>query len=171
MPKQSPDAANIVEVTFRRSGLAGHSAPLRRFTVAILDGAIKAAGWHGVTLSVLYCDRPEIRRLNREFRGIDEETDVLSFPAFEDPADMIFEANCHHGDLAICLPYTADHANEAGRDLTEEVALLLVHGYLHLLGHDHDTAAKKKKMWKETADILKNLKSIPRPLLALKKDS
>lgn len=169
MTHPSPAPGNQIDVVLRRSGVLGGVAPLRRFTVAILDGAIRASGWQDASVSVLYCDRREIRRLNAEFRGFDEETDVLSFPAVDDPEELVGVPEPHLGDLAICLPYTAHGAEEAGRDLDEEVALLLVHGFLHLLGHDHDTAPKKKKMWRRTDEILKALAAIPRPRLELKK--
>ena len=71
-----------------------------------------------------------MRRLNREFRRIDRSTDVLSFPA-ELPGLL--------GDVAIDVPYAARQARRRGHGLDREVQLLLVHGVLHLLGHDHET--------------------------------
>jgi len=71
-----------------------------------------------------------MRRLNREFRKIDRPTDVLSFPA---------EAPAFLGDVAIDVPYAARQARKRGHALDREVQLLLAHGVLHLLGHDHET--------------------------------
>ncbi len=71
-----------------------------------------------------------MRRLNREFRKIDRPTDVLSFPA--DVPGLL-------GDVAIDVPYAARQARRRGHALDREVQLLLVHGVLHLLGHDHET--------------------------------
>jgi len=71
-----------------------------------------------------------MRRLNREFRRIDRPTDVLSFPA-DGPGFL--------GDVAIDVPYAGRQARKRGHALDREVQLLLAHGVLHLLGHDHET--------------------------------
>ncbi len=80
-------------------------------------------------VSVLLCGDARMRRLNREFRKIDRPTDVLSFPA----GDPVFL-----GDVAIDVPYAARQAGRRGHSLDREVQLLLAHGVLHLLGHDHE---------------------------------
>jgi len=71
-----------------------------------------------------------MRRLNRTFRAIDRPTDVLSFPSGE---------SGFLGDLAIDVPYAARQARARGHALDREVKVLLAHGVLHLLGHDHET--------------------------------
>lgn len=71
-----------------------------------------------------------MRRLNREYRKVDRPTDVLSFPS-EDPVFL--------GDVAVDVPYAARQARRRGHSLDREVQLLLAHGVLHLLGHDHET--------------------------------
>ena len=71
-----------------------------------------------------------MRRLNREFREIDRPTDVLSFPTGE-PGFL--------GDIAVDAPYAARQAARRRHSLDREVKLLLTHGILHLLGHDHET--------------------------------
>jgi probable rRNA maturation factor len=165
-PKQ-----NQIDVVIRRSGLrAGQSGALRTFTQRVLNTAVAASPLPHCTLAVLFCDRAEIRRLNLEFRGLDEETDVLSFPATEDPLAELKTPPAYAGDLAVCLPYTAHGAAEAGRHFVDEVALLLVHGWLHLIGYDHDTAPKKKAMWKETERILALLDRSQFPNLACRED-
>ena len=87
-----------------------------------------AAPRRGAGVSVLLCGDARMRRLNREFRKIDRPTDVLSFPA--DVPGLL-------GDVAIDVPYAARQARRRGHALDREVQLLLVHGVLHLLGHDH----------------------------------
>lgn len=89
-----------------------------------------AAPRRAASVSVLLCGDARMRRLNREFRSIDRPTDVLSFPA-ELPGLL--------GDIAIGVPYAARQARQRGHGLDREVQLLLVHGVLHLLGHDHET--------------------------------
>jgi probable rRNA maturation factor len=74
-----------------------------------------------------------VRRLNREFRGKDKATDVLSFPGEESPEGR------HLGDIVISVPTAERQARERGALLEEEVKLLLLHGVLHCLGHDHET--------------------------------
>lgn len=78
-----------------------------------------------------------MQALNRDWRGKDRTTDVLSFPqlaagAFAAPPDA-----AHWGDLVVCMPQAARQAARYGATLDEEVCRLLIHGVLHLLGHDH----------------------------------
>jgi probable rRNA maturation factor len=83
-------------------------------------------------VSVLLSDDRTLRRLNREFRGKDKATDVLSFPV---DGKM---ARGHAGDLAISLETAARQAREQGHSLRDEVRVLLLHGILHLAGMDHE---------------------------------
>ena len=95
------------------------------------EAILAAAAPRGrAAVSVLLCGDARMRRLNREFRKIDRPTDVLSFPA-GDPAFL--------GDVAVDVPYAARQAGRRGHSLEREVKLLLAHGVLHLLGHDHET--------------------------------
>jgi probable rRNA maturation factor len=84
-------------------------------------------------VDVLLADDRTLRRLNREFRGKDKATDVLSFPA---AAEMSGELA---GDLAISVETAARQAREYGHSLRDEVRVLLLHGLLHLSGMDHET--------------------------------
>ena len=74
-----------------------------------------------------------VRRLNRDFRGQDKTTDVLSFPGDESPEGR------HLGDIVISVPTAERQAAGRGAVLEQEVKLLLLHGVLHCLGHDHET--------------------------------
>ncbi len=94
--------------------------------------AQKAAGLQGEVDVLLAGDRT-LRRLNREFRGKDKATDVLSFPCLAETAGE------HAGDLAISLDTAQRQAREHGHRLRDEVRVLLLHGVLHLLGMDHET--------------------------------
>ena len=86
----------------------------------------------GGNVDVLLADDRELRRLNRQFRGKNKATDVLSFPA---PVEM---AEVHAGDLAISVETAARQAAEHGLTLRDEVRILLLHGVLHLAGFDHE---------------------------------
>lgn len=81
-----------------------------------------------------------MRRLNREWRGVDRPTDVLSFPSGPDPSRPLrpLPPGGFLGDLAISIPYAARQARRRGHSTAREVQILLAHGLLHLLGYDHE---------------------------------
>jgi probable rRNA maturation factor len=96
----------------------------------------------------------EIQQLNRNYLGNDAPTDVLSFPVpFDDPET----GKPYLGDIVISLPTAIRQANSAGHPPEEEIKLLLVHGILHLLGHDHATPEEKSAMWALQDKILTQL--------------
>ncbi|HUE99276.1 MAG TPA: rRNA maturation RNase YbeY [Anaerolineales bacterium] len=105
-------------------------------------------------LSIVLTDDTRLHELNRDYLGIDAPTDVLSFPASEtDP-----ETGAHYvGDILISVPRAQAQAEVAGHPLEWEVQLLVVHGVLHLLGHDHAQSEAKARMWKAQAEILEEL--------------
>jgi probable rRNA maturation factor len=105
-------------------------------------------------LTIAITDDDALQRLNRQFLGHDQPTDVLSFPAEET------EQTPHYfGDVVISFPRAYAQA-EAGRHPVEaEIQLLIVHGVLHLLGHDHARPQEKARMWAAQAEILRQLKS------------
>lgn len=131
----------VEEPAWRRT--AGDLAPLlRRATRLALARA------HGTgSLTILLTDDEALRRLNREFRGLDRPTNVLSFPAPANPEAYL-------GDIAIAHGVTAREACEAGKSLADHAAHLAVHGVLHLLGYDHETMAGAKIMEPLEAAIL-----------------
>lgn len=98
-----------------------------------LEAAAAEVGASG-EVSVLFTDDAEIRDLNRQWRGKDKATDVLSFPS--DGPDIPGQP-AFLGDIAVALETTRDDAERMGRPLDAHVSHLLVHGFLHLLGHDH----------------------------------
>jgi probable rRNA maturation factor len=86
----------------------------------------------------------ELRRLNRDYAGLDSVTDVLSFEG----------SHLHMGDLAISWPTVVRQAGEYGHPEPTELGLLAVHGLLHLLGWDHESAAQRKEMSRLTIAAL-----------------
>ncbi len=88
-----------------------------------------------IALSLVSDDR--MRQFNRTFREIDRPTDVLAFPSGDDEEPAPDEPR-HLGDIVICVPYAARQAREAGHSLIRELQILTLHGYLHLLGYDHE---------------------------------
>ena len=93
---------------------------------------------------LLVTDR-RIRALNRRYRGEDFPTDVLAFPQGEGGGPPGHPGLL--GDVVISVETAARQAARAGHSLEREAALLLIHGILHLLGHDHATAAERRRMW------------------------
>jgi probable rRNA maturation factor len=107
------------------------SAPAKSGLTRFLRRAREAVGLAG-EVEVLLTSDAAIKRLNRDFRGKNKPTDVLSFPAPEEIARR------HAGDLAISLDTAARQAESFGHSLGEEVRVLMLHGLLHLKGMDHE---------------------------------
>ena len=107
-----------------------------------------------VDMTIVLTDDAQLRELNREYLGVDAPTDVLSFPSSEtDPETDI----PYFGDILISIPRAMQQAQAVGHSVEAEVQLLVVHGTLHLLGHDHAEAEEKARMWKAQAEVLARL--------------
>ncbi len=102
-------------------------------------------------ITIVLTDDSQLGQLNRDFLGIDAPTDVLSFPASETDPET---GRRYLGDILISVPRADEQAGAAGHALEEEVQLLIVHGTLHLLGHDHAEGEDKAKMWAAQAEVL-----------------
>jgi probable rRNA maturation factor len=129
------------------------------FPKELLERAVNAALTNQSTsldseLTIVLTDDTQIQDLNRDYLGIDSPTDVLSFPASESDPET---GATYIGDIIISMPYAAKSAEKAGHPVESEVQLLVVHGVLHLLGHDHAEPKEKTKMWKAQAEILESL--------------
>ncbi len=127
-----------------------------------------AAGrWPGgpVAVGLIITDDEGIREMNREYRGIDAPTDVLSFPLqeYESPEQprVLFpqpsEEPLSLGDIVISYPRAAEQAQEYGHSLERELAFLAVHGMMHLLGYDHEDPSQAARMRQEEESILQRL--------------
>jgi len=113
-------------------------------------------GLDGSELSLLLVSNPRIRALNREYRGINEATDVLAFPMQEGKFKGLNKAML--GDLVISLERALRQANEGGHPLERELAILLIHGLLHLMGYDHERGGhEEKRMKKKERELLKKV--------------
>jgi probable rRNA maturation factor len=120
-----------VEVVARTAGGSHYASRSRR----LLRGLRRATRRSSCGVTLLITGDSEIRALNRRHLGHDRTTDVLSFPA-----SGVLEPGVEHlGDIAVSLPRARRQARRAGWPLESEMALLVTHGYLHLLGHDHET--------------------------------
>ena len=105
-------------------------------------------------ITIVLTDDAQLHQLNREYLGVDAPTDVLSFPASEtDP-----ETGAQYlGDIVISIPRAMLQAQAGGHPLDAEVQLLVVHGTLHLLGHDHAEVEEKARMWQAQAEVMSRL--------------
>lgn len=122
-----------VKVSFRWQRHPGgrQTEALRGLVVA----ALERVGVAAAEVGVLVCDDATIRTLNRHFRGKDQPTDVLSFPAnFVQPDGLLYL-----GDVAISLETAARQASEGDVSLDRELRVLLLHGIVHLCGFDHES--------------------------------
>lgn len=133
----------VIEVAIEADDWASLETPLQLAEEVILAaiGEIGVALAANAEISVLFCDDGFIRDLNRKWRGIDRPTNVLSFPAGGDVSSALIV-----GDIVIAFETASREASAAGRPLRDHVAHLLVHGFLHLIAHDHNGVAEAATM-------------------------
>jgi probable rRNA maturation factor len=105
-------------------------------------------------LSIVLVENARIQDLNRDFLGHDAPTDVLSFPADEPDPET---GRRYLGDVVISLKRATEQAEERGHAVEAEMQLLVVHGVLHLLGHDHAGVDEKNRMWAAQIEALERL--------------
>ncbi len=118
-------------------------------------------GVKAVSISMTLCGRTKIRSLNREYRQKDYATDVLSFPVYENlrPDKKVRAKNLPEmelGDLVICKEIAKSQAREFGITYEQEIIHLAVHGFLHLLGFDHEISVKEEKIMEKYESELVN---------------
>jgi len=111
-------------------------------------------------LSIVLTGDGKVKTLNQTYRKKNKTTDVLSFPLLEGKKMSLGpKAPIPLGDVVISVPQTRRQAREQGKKFEEELALLLAHGILHLLGYDHVTKAQEKKMFGLQNRLLRNWKA------------
>ncbi len=119
---------------------------------------LRSLSLHRAELSILLLGDDAMRSLNRQHRGKDETTDVLSFSLREGKFPHVQPDIL--GDIVISVPTAARQAASAGHTLSREIDLLLVHGLLHLLGYDHERGAREaRRMKRRETQLLKRLSS------------
>jgi probable rRNA maturation factor len=130
----------------------------------------RSLGFEKWELSISFVDSEEIRRLNQEFRSIDKSTDVLSFPQQEWDEPVTLEHPFKQpknkspipfmlGDLVISLNDANSNAREIGHGLDRETVFLLVHGILHLCGHDHIDPEDEEIMTSQQRKLMEKISS------------
>ena len=125
---------------------------------AAAAAALRGAEFDGDAVTILLTDDESVRDLNDRFRGKDYATNVLSFPAPENPEG-------HLGDIALAFGVCASEAAEQGKPLAHHLQHLVAHGVLHLLGYDHETDAEAEHMEGLERVILAGL-GVPDPYAA-----
>lgn len=115
-----------------------------------------------VYMSVILTTPQEIRKINKEFRNIDKETDVLSFPMFEksevqELSKYIGEIPEVLGDIIVSIDRVEEQAKEYGHSFERELAYMIVHGFYHIMGEDHIEEADKIIMREKEEKVLNKL--------------
>lgn len=128
----------------------------------LLEKAASACIDMDVEISLSFVSLEEIHRLNREYRGVDSPTDVLSFPMFDSMDELrqacsISDTEVPLGDVVICMDRIAEQAQEFGHSQERETAYLFTHSVLHLLGYDHMEEEDKKAMRAREKEIMEQL--------------
>ena len=114
-------------------------------------------------ISITLTNPENIRKINNEFRNIDRETDVLSFPMFEKKEldEMIKNKDFKHedvlGDIVISIKRVEEQAEEYGHSFEREFSYMLVHGFYHLMGYDHIKEEDKQVMRPKEENVLNKL--------------
>lgn len=146
------DDQNLFDVTYSQKIL------IRR----AVEATLKYENYENdAEISVTFTDNEGIRKLNRDFRNLDKPTDVLSFPLTDYEATNVppaEEISFGLGDVVLSLERAKEQADEYGHSFDREIAFLVVHSMLHLLGYDHETGEEDElDMRQRQSEILKNM--------------
>jgi probable rRNA maturation factor len=128
------------------------SARLARGPLVAFAGKVRTSLRLSGGVAILITSNDELQRLNRDFRGKDKPTDVLSFPS---------DLRGHAGDIAISAEIAADNAQQRKHTVTDETKVLILHGLLHLAGYDHETddgeMARKEQLLRRRFGLTESL--------------
>ena len=120
----------------------------------VLDSALDKEKLDNVSFNLIIVDNSYIHELNKNYRGIDRETDVITF-ALEDEESIILPTEERVlGDIYISIDKAKSQAEEFGHSLLRELSFLAVHGFYHLLGFDHMTEEDEKVMFAKQEEVL-----------------
>ena len=143
-----------------------NAQPLAEQTIReAISAAAGALSIEGGEVSILLTDDSEIARLNRDWRGIDKPTNVLSFPA-----SRVGQGDKLLGEIVIAYETLERESTDESRDFLHHLAHLAVHGFLHLIGFDHETDAQADEMEGLESRIMMRL-NMPDPYVARESDN
>ena len=148
----------MIDLEVEDAAWTGALPEAEALVLAAAEATLASEGAVGEGLSLLLTDDAAVRELNRRFRRQDRPTNVLSFPAPQNPERFL-------GDVALAFGVCAREAEEQGKPLAHHLQHLVAHGVLHLLGYDHETDAQADEMEGLERAVLAGL-GIPDPYLA-----
>ena len=120
----------------------------------VLESAIKKEELENVSFNLIIVDNKYIHELNKTYRGIDRETDVITFALEDEDSLVIPDDERILGDIYISIDKAKSQAEEYGHSLLRELSFLAVHGFYHLLGYDHMTKEDEEVMFKKQEEVL-----------------
>ena len=122
----------------------------------VIEETLRSEKVENSVFSIVFVDEGKIREINRDYRGKDSVTDVISF-ALEDVHDEFSVGLRILGDIYVCIPRMKEQAKSYGHSEMRELSFLIVHGLLHLLGYDHMKKEDEKIMFQKQDDILEHI--------------
>lgn len=128
-----------------------HKKLLNSLVYSIHDYFLKHLPQHRskIILNCHYSRSEQVQALNKQYRNKDYDTDVLSFPIFESLEEMPTDSPADIGDIYISVDQAQKQANEHQIDLNSELIHLIIHGFFHLIGYDHERSEQEDKLMRE----------------------
>ena len=120
----------------------------------VLYSAIEKENLNNVSFNLIIVDNNYIHELNKNYRGIDRETDVITFALEDEDSVIVPDDERVLGDIYISIDKAKLQAEEFGHSLLRELSFLAVHGFYHLLGYDHQTKEEEEVMFKKQEEVL-----------------
>ena len=120
----------------------------------VLKSAVKKENLDNVSFNVIIVDNEYIHELNKNYRNIDRETDVITFALEDEDTIILPDSERILGDIYISIDKARSQAEEYGHSLLRELSFLAVHGFYHLLGYDHMTPEDEKIMFAKQEEVL-----------------
>jgi len=131
----------------------------KTFSEAFDKGVLTVNGVKEAEISLSFADEAEMSELNGRYRGESVATDVLSFPLWEDENGFNPPAEWEKlplGDIVVCPETVAQNAVNNDKSAEEEMVLVISHGFLHLIGFDHDTKEHEDRMWEKQEELVRS---------------
>ena len=120
----------------------------------VLESALKKEKIKNVTFNIILVDNDYIHKINKEYRNIDRETDVITFALEDEDTVLLPNSDRVLGDIYISLDKAKSQSIEYGHSFERELCFLAVHGFYHLLGYDHQTKEEEEIMFKKQEEVL-----------------
>ena len=120
----------------------------------VLESAMKKENLENTSFNVIIVDNSYIHELNKKYRNIDRETDVITFALEDEDSIIIPNEERILGDIYISIDKAKYQAEEYNHSLLRELSFLAVHGFYHLLGYDHETKEEEKIMFEKQEEVL-----------------